>query len=174
MAKTCCGPAREQRIEQYELSNWKVNETEYKTFKTDDTLYAAEYIQKDRDGLSLLIDPQSPNWMSVNFTGTEILRLCDGKHTVSDIQKSTAGRFAAEDRKKIYREVHDFLNAAGTLQFISEKPVETAEYKGRNRVIAPDKLDETEVLNGQVCLTIAIAIKKILRSFPANLERILL
>ncbi|KPK34588.1 MAG: hypothetical protein AMK70_07100 [Nitrospira bacterium SG8_35_1] len=151
MAKTCCGPAREQRIEQYELSNWKVNETEYKTFKTDDTLYAVEYIQKDRDGLSLLIDPQSPNWMSVNVTGTEILRLCDGKHTVSDIQKSISERFAAQEKGKIYREVHDFLNAAGTLQFVSEKPIETAEYKGRNKVIAPDKLDELWIYNTLAC-----------------------
>ena len=120
MSKACCGSARDQRIEQYELSNWKINEATFKTFNPGDTLFAAEYVQKEKDGAYLLIDPNLPNWMSVNGIGTEILKLCNGQNTFADIQKKIAEKFPDVDTGTVEKETADFLNAAGTLQFISE------------------------------------------------------
>ncbi|MDO8281614.1 MAG: PqqD family peptide modification chaperone [Thermodesulfovibrionia bacterium] len=149
MAKACCGTERDDRIQQYQLDNWKVNETVFKTFKPDDTLYSTEYIIKEKEGIQLLIDPQSPNWISVNRTGLEILKLCNGKHTVSDIKRIMSERYP--DNDKINSEVSDFISAAGTLQFISEKPVVKPAYKGRAKAIAPGKLDELWIYTTLAC-----------------------
>jgi len=151
MSKACCGTERDQRIEQYELSNWKVNEAVFKTFKPGDTLYAADYIQKEKEGIYLLIDPNLPNWISVNGIGTEILKLCNGENTFEDIQKKVAGKYPSTDSETVEKEVADFLNAAGTLQFISENPIEKTEYSGRNKIIAPEKLDELWIYNTLAC-----------------------
>ncbi len=151
MSKACCGTARDQRIERYELSNWKVNEAVFKTFHPGDTLYAVDHIQKEKDGVYLLIDPDLPNWMSVNGIGTEILNLCNGKYTFADIQKRVAEKHPQTDAETVEKEVADFLNAAGTLQFISEHPIKKTEYSGRNKVIAPDKLDELWIYNTLAC-----------------------
>ena len=151
MSKACCGSARDQRIEQYELSNWKINEATFKTFNPGDTLFAAEYVEKEKDGVYLLIDPTLPNWMSVNGVGTEILKLCNGQNTFADIQKKIAGKFPAVDPGTVKREVAEFLNASGTLQFVSEHPIEKTEYSGRNKIIAPDKLDELWIYNTLAC-----------------------
>lgn len=149
MAKACCGTARDERIEHYNLEKWKVNETVFKTFDVNNTLYPTEYIEKEKDGIHLLIDPLAPNWISVNRVGLEILKLCDGKRRVSDIQKIMAERYAGSE--KIGSEVSDFISAAGTLEFISEKPFERAEYKGRDKAIAPDKLDELWIYTTLAC-----------------------
>jgi len=151
MSKACCGSTRDQRIEQYELSNWKINEAVFKTFNPGDTLYAADYVQKEKDGIYLLIDPNLPNWMSVNGIGTEILKLCNGQNTFADIQKKVAEKFPDVDTGTVEKEAADFLNAAGTLQFISENPIEKTEYLGRSKVIAPDKLDELWIYNTLAC-----------------------
>jgi radical SAM protein with 4Fe4S-binding SPASM domain len=149
MAKACCGTDREQRIQQYSLDMWKVNETVFKTFKPDDTLFPTRYVEKEKDGIYLLVDPQAPNWISVNRTGLEILKLCDGKHTVSDIQKIMAERYPGSDR--VSSEAADFLSAAGTLEFISERPIEYPEYKGRDKAIAPKSLDELWIYTTLAC-----------------------
>ncbi|MBI4844088.1 MAG: methyltransferase domain-containing protein [Nitrospirae bacterium] len=149
MAKGCCGTERDERIEQYNVEKWKVNETFFKTFKPDDTLYPVSYIQKEKDGIYLLIDPQAPNWISVNRTGLEILKLCDGKRSVSGLQKAMADRYPGN--AGIEAETLDFINAAGTLQFISEKEIKRPQYMGRNKVIAPEKLDELWIYTTLAC-----------------------
>lgn len=153
MAKSCCEPSRDARINQYQLEKWQVNETELKTFKEDDRLYSTLYIEKERDGVHLLIDPAYPNWMSVNRTGLEIMKLCDGKHTLSDIkhvflEKYVAGNGKAED---ISKEVSDFVSAAGTLEFISDSPIVRSNYAGRDKAIEPDKLDELWIYTTLAC-----------------------
>src|SRR4030042_1992526 len=124
MAKSCCEPSRDARINQYQLEKWHVNETELRTFKEDDRLYSTLYIEKERDSVHLLVDPAYPNWMSVNRTGLEIMKLCDGKHTLSDIQRAFSEKYGAGNGKTedISKEVSDFVSAAGTLEFISDSP----------------------------------------------------
>ena len=88
MAKSCCEPSRDSRISQFNLDKWKIQESDYKTFRDEDTLHSPEYLQKEKDGVFLLVDPGAPNWIGINRTGTEILKLCDGKHTVAEVKKS--------------------------------------------------------------------------------------
>lgn len=150
MAKSCCEP-RETRIERYHIDKWKVQESNYRTFKLNDVLYTHHYIKKKKDGVYLLIDPQSPNWISTNNIGVEILRLCDGKHTLSDIQTSMVTKYGDSDSERVGREVLEFINAAGTMEFISDSPFLSREYPGRGKVVAPHKMDELWIYNTLAC-----------------------
>lgn len=150
MAKYCCD-VREERINQYQLDKWKVQESELKTFKPDDLLYSPQYIQKKRNGIYLLIDPQSPNWISVNHIGAAILRLCDGKHTLSDIQNAICKKYRISDKEQVTQEISEFVDAAGLLEFVSNSPVERPEYTGRSKAITPYRLDELWIYNTLAC-----------------------
>ncbi|MBI5194718.1 MAG: methyltransferase domain-containing protein [Nitrospirae bacterium] len=150
MAKSCC-ESRETRLEQYQIDKWKVKESEFKTFKPDDLLYSPQYIKKEKNGVFLLIDPQSPNWLSTNNIGAEIIALCDGKHKVSDIQEAMFAKYGASGAEHIKKETAEFINAAGTMEFISGSPFLIREYPGRGKVIAPHKMDELWIYNTMQC-----------------------
>ncbi|MBI4699020.1 MAG: methyltransferase domain-containing protein [Nitrospirae bacterium] len=151
MAKGCCETGREDRLKQYQLNTWKIKEAETRAFKSTDLLYSPRYIQKRKNGLFLLIDPELPNWISVNHLGAEIIRLCNGKHTLADIQNAIIDTYGASDRKKTAGEVSDFINAAGLLAFISDSPVSRPEYAGRGKAIAPYRLDELWIYTTLAC-----------------------
>jgi radical SAM protein with 4Fe4S-binding SPASM domain len=142
MAKGCCDTGRDQRIKQYDLNEWKIADPNLKAFNADDILYSPEYINKRKNGISLFIDPKSPNWISVNHTGAEIIKLCDGKHTLSDIQDHISQKYEITNDTKVKEEVSEFLSAAGSLEFVSTSRFERPQYQGRSSVIAPHKLDE--------------------------------
>jgi radical SAM protein with 4Fe4S-binding SPASM domain len=68
--------------------------------------------------------------------------MCDGKHTLTDIQESICKKYKLSDRDKVNREVSVFLSAAGMLEFVSDSIFDRPQYKGRSAAIAPRKLDE--------------------------------
>ena len=142
MAKGCCDTGREDRLKQYELKEWKIIDPDLKPFDPDNILFTPDYIKKQKKGISLLIDPKSPNWVSVNHTGAEVLKLCNGRNTLSDIQNAVIKKHGLSNRKKAKQEVSEFLTAAGMLEFVSTKKFVAPDYPGRSKVIAPKKLDE--------------------------------
>ncbi|HDZ61884.1 MAG TPA: methyltransferase domain-containing protein [Nitrospirae bacterium] len=150
MAKSCCAP-REERVKKYNLDQWKVDETGLKAFKPDDILYCPPHIVKKKKGVNLLIDPESPNWISINRTGAEILKMCDGKRTLSDIQNKMRAKYKKSDSQLVMSDVSDFLSSAGLLEFVSESPFKRPEYPGRNSVIKPDKLKELWIYTTMAC-----------------------
>jgi len=140
MAESCCSPTRDVRIKQYQLSEWRIKETPHKVFKPDDILYCPDYVSKEKDGIYLFIDPESPNWISVNNTGAEVIKLCDGKRTLKEIQRVFSERY--RDEEGIYKEVAEFVNAVGTVGFISDREFRGPSYPGREAVAMPDRLKE--------------------------------
>jgi radical SAM protein with 4Fe4S-binding SPASM domain len=142
MAKGCCDTGRDQRLKQYNLSEWKIADPNLKEFNPDDLLYSPSYIKKRKKGVSLYVDPESPNWISVNSVGADVLKLCDGKHTLADIQDAVCKKYKVSNRKKVKEEVAEFLSEAGILEFVSDTRFERPEYTGRQNAIAPRKLDE--------------------------------
>jgi len=151
MANSCCDTGREQRLKQYDLAGWKITDPNLKPFKPGDVLFTPEYIKKQKSGVNLFIDPRYPNWVSVNNTGAEILRLCDGRHTLSDIQDIIRKKYSAADNDQVNKEVSDFLTAAGLLEFVSATAFTRPDYPGRSLVIAPLKLDELWIYYTLAC-----------------------
>lgn len=150
MAKSSCCE-REERIKKYHIDEWKVKHSEPRAFDQNELLYSPQFIQKSKNGVYLLIDPESPNWISINLTGSEILKLCDGKHTLSDIQNAVCKKYKRSDEEQVNLEVSEFLSAAGLLEFVSNTKIERPEYKGRSKVIAPDKLEELWIYTTLAC-----------------------
>ncbi|MEW6601885.1 MAG: PqqD family peptide modification chaperone, partial [Nitrospirota bacterium] len=151
MAKGCCDTGREQRIKQYNITEWKIADPNLRAFSANDILYSPEYVAKRKNGISLFIDPKSPNWISVNHTGAEIIKLCDGKHTLSDIQNHIHDKYKGKNKKEVMEEVSEFLSGAGLLEFVSSTPFKRPEYKGRSTVIAPHKLEELWIYYTLAC-----------------------
>ncbi len=150
MAKSCCAP-REERVKKYQLEEWKVDKAKLKAFKPDDFLYCPSYILKKKNGINLFIDPELPNWLSVNRTGSEILKLCNGKNTLSQIQDKIAEKYKSADKKLVRQETSDFLSAAGLLEFVSETPLQRPLYTGRSSAIKPGKLEELWIYTTLAC-----------------------
>ena len=151
MAKSCCDTGREERLKQYNLTEWSIANPDLKTFNSDDILFSPEHIRKRKNGISLLIDPQSPNWISINNTGAEILKLCNGKNTVADIQDAICKKYRVSDKEKVKQEVSQFLSASEILEFASTSKFERPEYPGRSKTIAPHKLDELWLYYTMAC-----------------------
>ncbi len=151
MAKACCDTGRENRIDQYNLTKWTIADPNLKTFKSDDILFAPGYVKKRRKGISLFVDPKSPNWISVNDTAAEILKHCNGKNTVAEIQEAVCRKYGVSDKKQVGQEISEFLSAAGVLEFVSDTAFERPEYPGRSKTIAPYKLDELWLYYTMAC-----------------------
>lgn len=74
------------------------------------TLAAKARLRKDsRSGRYLLLYPE--RGMELNATGVEIVRLCDGQATVSEIIDALARRYASTPPNVIESEVFSFLGA---------------------------------------------------------------
>lgn len=151
MAIGCCDTGREDRIQRYQLDKWIVEHPDLKAFDPKETLYSPPSVKKRRKGITLFIDPEFPNWVSVNDTGAEILKLCNGKNSLSDIQDIICKKYKVKDRKKTEQEISDFLAAAGLLEFVSNHEFIRPEYRGRSKVIAPRKLDELWIYYTLAC-----------------------
>ncbi len=151
MAKGCCDTGRDERIKQYQLKEWTIKDPDLVKFKADDILYSPKYIQKRKKGISLLIDPASPNWVSLNSTGAEIIKLCNGRHSLQEIQDIICDKYAVTNKKKVKQEIADFLSAVTLLEFVSDRKFERPEYKGRSTAIAPHKLDEMWLYYTMAC-----------------------
>lgn len=151
MAKGCCDSDRDERIKRYNLAEWKLSNPDLKTFNPDDTLFTPEYLKKQRNGVSLFIDPGSPNWISVNDTGAEVLKLCNGKRTLSEIQDRVREKYNLNDERKFRDEISQFLSAVELLEFVSDRKFTASEYKGRSSAIAPHKLEELWIYYTLAC-----------------------
>ncbi len=150
MAKSCCAP-REERVKIYQLDQWKVDEAGLKVFKPDELLYCPVHIQKKKTGIHLFIDPESPNWISLNHTGAEILKLCNGKHTLGGIQDKIIKKYRPADKDLVKKEISEFISTAGLMDFVSDKPYKRPEYAGRSKAIKPDKLEELWIYTTLAC-----------------------
>lgn len=105
-------------------------------------LYSPSFVQLRRNDLYLLIDPEAPNWISTNELGARLLRLCDGRRTVSDLVSALEGGEA---------EIADFLGEAAQVGFVSNAPRLTPAYRGRGEAVAPGKLEELWVYTNNSC-----------------------
>ncbi|HMA34134.1 MAG TPA: PqqD family peptide modification chaperone [Chloroflexia bacterium] len=112
--------------------------------------YAPLGVYLERAGIHLVIDPEAPHWLATNPAGAQILRRCDGRHTVAEV----AGELAATWDLPLARaqaETLAFLQAATAIAFVGRKPLLAPPYPGRAATIAPSRLSELYVFVTNDC-----------------------
>ncbi|MFQ5800463.1 MAG: PqqD family peptide modification chaperone, partial [Candidatus Hydrothermarchaeales archaeon] len=85
--------------------------------------------------VTIFIDPETPNWAAVNGHGVNVLELCDGRKTTSEIAKHFAHSYSKDD---VYR----FIKEAVKCEIIGTKPFSSPSYPGRAVYLNPENLEE--------------------------------
>lgn len=107
----------------------------------DTRFFAPVYQEVSREGLKLLIDPETPHWITTDVRGAHIMRLLDGKHNFSDIVQDYA-RTENTDWSVAWLHCHSFLQDALRKKFISKTPIPKAPYPGRSETLRLDHLTD--------------------------------
>jgi radical SAM protein with 4Fe4S-binding SPASM domain len=98
--------------------------------------YAPRHVVRERDGLVVLLDPETPNWISTDARGARILSWLDGLSTLEDVAVRYAREFAVESAKA-WLHVDRFLREAARRGFASSEPFSVSPYPGRARYLEP-------------------------------------
>ncbi|MDO8751712.1 MAG: radical SAM protein [Dehalococcoidia bacterium] len=114
--------------------------------EADSILYAPSVVQQQREGVCLLIDPAAPNWVSTNGLGSQVVRRCDGRHTLGEIVES----LSHELELKAWDLVH-FIHQAVGAGILSTGPDLAPAYRGRAEAIGPEKLEELWITTNLSC-----------------------
>ncbi len=96
----------------------------------DTRFFAPIYQEISRDGLTLLIDPENPHWITTDARGANIMRLLDGKRDFSAIVQHYA-QTEDVDWSVAWLHCYSFLQDALRKNFISQTPILKAPYPGR-------------------------------------------
>ncbi|MBI4715388.1 MAG: methyltransferase domain-containing protein [Nitrospirae bacterium] len=104
-------------------------------------LHTPEFFGKERDGIFILIDPGSPNWIATDARGAFILRQLDGKNPLARVISEYARAYPMEIPKAL-QHVHDFLQAALRHGMATPEPVAYPPYSGREAQLPLDRLRE--------------------------------
>ncbi len=94
------------------------------------------HVTLERNGLVVLLDPESPNWIATDVRGARILSWLDGRSTLDEV----AGRYAREfgvEPAKAWLHVNRLVREAQRHAFASPEPRVDASYRGRDRYLAP-------------------------------------
>ncbi len=104
----------------------------------------------ERDGVTLVVDAEGPNWLSTNGVGGEILRLANGRRTVSGLTQELRARSSATPPTG-EAEVVQFLEEVASRELASLRPFARPPYRGRGDAIAPGRLAELYVFVTNDC-----------------------
>jgi len=115
----------------------------------DEVFHSPAFIQLQRDGLYLLIDPNSPNWLSTNGAGAALLRKCDGRHTFVELTRQL--RRPGISLSQARRGAAQFLRQARENGFLSSQPQVQPPYPGRGRALLPGRLSEVWIYTNNTC-----------------------
>lgn len=104
-------------------------------------LFAPVYQEVCREGVTLLIDPEAPHWISTDTRGAAVMRLVDGRRDFSEIIRAYC-RMQNLDWTAAWLHCHSFLQEALRTRFISTQPILRAPYPGRSEVLRLDHLTD--------------------------------
>ncbi|MBI4216632.1 MAG: radical SAM protein [Chloroflexi bacterium] len=110
----------------------------------DGVLYSPPAVQLRRGEVYLLIDPEAPNWVSVDATGARALRLCDGRRTFSEVLSSLGYGVDSQG-------LAAFLGRAAEVGFVANAPNLSPAYRGRGAAIGPQRLEELWIYTNNSC-----------------------
>ena len=113
-------------------------------------LHAPPYSQIEQNGLSILIDPGGPNWISTDSRGARIASYIDGKKTFNDIVALYSSEFGLNGAKA-WVHVNSFIKDALREKFISFTPYTRPPYTGRSDYLRLDHLSELWIHTNNSC-----------------------
>lgn len=104
-------------------------------------LFSPVYQEVSRQGVTLLIDPESPHWISTDRRGAALIRLLDGRKGFNEIVAAYC-RESRIDWAKGWLHCQSFLQDALRSQFIATTPFVRAPYPGRSGVLRLGRLSD--------------------------------
>src|SRR3989304_222328 len=105
--------------------------------EADSILYAPGVVQQQQEGVYLLIDPAAPNWVSTNGLGSQVIRRCDGRHTLREVAEGLGHELELKAR-----DIVQFIHQAVEAGILSTSPDLAPAYRGRADAIGCEKLEE--------------------------------
>lgn len=103
-----------------------------------------------RDGLSILIDPITPNWIGVDSRSVEILNLFDGERSFGGVVHEYAGRTGFEFARA-WQDVATLAGDAIRHEYISPNRSTTDVYTGREAALGHRPLREVWLHTNNSC-----------------------
>jgi radical SAM protein with 4Fe4S-binding SPASM domain len=113
-------------------------------------LHAPQLAVEDYDGVSMVIDPEAPNWIGTDRRGARLLRLLDGHRTFGEVVQVYA-RENGMDLAKAWLHCHDFFKEAMRYKLVALKPFVPPPYGGRASVLKPERLSELWLHTNNSC-----------------------
>ncbi len=113
-------------------------------------LYIPDFSRIDRNGLHILIDSDTPNWIATDLRGAKIIDCLKTGKTLTDAVISYANEFSI-DTAKAWLHVDTFLKDALRYKFVSPEPITNSPYSSRTDFIKPEKLNELWIHTNNNC-----------------------
>ncbi|MBM3261860.1 MAG: methyltransferase domain-containing protein [candidate division Zixibacteria bacterium] len=104
----------------------------------------------DYDSVTLMMDPDAPNWIGTDRRGARLLRMLDGHRTFGEVV-SLYAQENAMDVAKAWLHCHDFVKEAMRYNMVSLKPFVSPPYAGRAAVAKADRLSELWIHTNNSC-----------------------
>ncbi len=98
--------------------------------KPEAAWHVPRHVVLERDGLVVLLDPETPNWIAADSRGARILSWLDGRATLDEVAARYAREFGVENAKA-WLHVNRFVREAARRGFASPEPLSAPAYAGR-------------------------------------------
>ncbi|MDE2293240.1 MAG: radical SAM protein, partial [Elusimicrobia bacterium] len=118
--------------------------------KDDAVLRPPPLTRLTRDGLTLLIDGEAPNWAALEARGAALFSLFDGTRPLAAVRRAHA-ELTGADAGRAWLDVHDLARNLLRAGLLADSPTPRRPYSGRASVLAPTRLSELWVHLLQTC-----------------------
>jgi radical SAM protein with 4Fe4S-binding SPASM domain len=112
-------------------------------------LYLEEVVHLEKDRIHLYLDPESPNWISTNRTGAEVIENLK-MSSVEETVQSICMKWGLE-KEDIREHILRFLEELREKEFIGKNPNEEKRYPGRSKVVECGQLKELWIYTNTSC-----------------------
>ncbi len=116
----------------------------------DVKLHTLDFFKIERNGLHILIDADTPNWIVTDQRGAKIIDYFRSIRNLNTVITSYANEFSM-DTAKAWLHVDTFLKDALRCKFVSHEPITSSPYSGRANFIKPEKLNELWIHTNNNC-----------------------
>ncbi|MBI4545080.1 MAG: methyltransferase domain-containing protein [Gemmatimonadetes bacterium] len=99
-------------------------------------VYVPEYLEREQDGLHVLLDPAAPNWIATDARGARIARYYRGGRRLREAAQLHA-QHTGLDTGRAWVEVYGFTRDLLRRHFAAPEPAPPAAYAGRQHVLIP-------------------------------------